>query len=119
MAGLVKGLPAVLLLAAPMVTSAQLADPTRPPVAADASAEAVASMPAVNSLQSVILRKNGKPAAMINGEIVELGGRLGESSVIGISEHAVVLEGPAGEETLRLMPAAEKKPGKGRRQGEK
>lgn len=119
MAGLVKGLPAVLLFAGPMVTSAQLADPTRPPVTADALIAPAASVPAVGSLQSVILRKNGKPAALIDGTIVELGDRVGESRLIGVSEHAVVLEGPAGEETLRLMPAAEKKPGKGRRQGDK
>lgn len=61
-------------------------------------------------LQSVILRKGGKPAALINGTVVELGGRVGESRLVKVSEDHVVLRGPQGDETLRLTPAAEKKP---------
>jgi MSHA biogenesis protein MshK len=87
---------------------AQLSDPTRPPGDAALQAEAGPGM-AASGLQSVILRKQGKPAALINGEVVELGGKVGEARLVKINEDSVVLKGPGGEETLRLMPAAEKK----------
>ncbi|MDP3031348.1 MAG: hypothetical protein Q8N33_04645, partial [Rhodocyclaceae bacterium] len=66
-----------------------------------------------SGLQSVILRKGGKPAALINGSVVELGGKVGEARLIRINEDKVVLRGPQGDETLRLIPAAEKKVGAG------
>lgn len=92
----------------------QLADPTRPPAALTAPApDAPAAEAAAAGLQSVIMRKNGKPAALINGEVVELGDKLGEAKLVKITEDAVVLRGPQGEETLRLTPAAEKKIGVG------
>jgi MSHA biogenesis protein MshK len=105
------------LVAAPLwVTAchAQLADPTKPPLVVSAPAtEAGGAAQAATGLQSVIMRKSGKPAALINGEVVELGGKLGEARLIRIDEDAVVLKGPEGEETLRLTPAAEKKVGAG------
>ena len=89
---------------------AQLSDPTRPALSPAQAADAPADLaPAASGLQSVILRKGGKPAALINGEVVELGGKVGEAKLVKVSEDAVVLKGPAGEETLRLIPAAEKK----------
>lgn len=89
---------------------AQLADPTRPALLPAQAADAPADLaPAASGLQSVILRKGGKPAALINGEVVELGGKVGEAKLVKVSEDAVVLKGPGGEETLRLIPAAEKK----------
>lgn len=92
----------------------QLADPTKPPAALAAPApDAPAAGAAAVGLQSVIMRKNGKPAALINGEVVELGDKLGEAKLVKITEDAVVLRGPQGEETLRLTPAAEKKIGVG------
>lgn len=105
-----KSAMTLLLLAGSAAASAQLADPTRPPVMAEpAAALAGAAPPATSGLQSVILKKKGKPAALINGEIVELGGMVGESRLVKVSEDAVVLKGPSGEETLRLMPSAEKR----------
>ncbi len=101
---------ATALLGLAGAAHAQLADPTRP---SGATVQAAESAPGETStasgLQSVILRKQGKPAALINGEVVELGGKVGEARLIKVSEDAVVLKGPGGEETLRLMPAAEKK----------
>ncbi len=95
----------------PGAVNAQLADPTRPPADARKAAEATSggSVPDASGLQSVILRKQGNPAALINGEVVELGGKVGEARLVKVSEDAVVLKGPGGEETLRLIPAAEKK----------
>lgn len=98
------------LLALCGAAAAQLADPTRPPAAVGAPAEPAADTPAKTAgLQSVILRKDGKPAALINGEVVELGGMIGEAKVVRIDEDAVLLRGPQGDETLRLTPGAEKK----------
>lgn len=98
------------LLALAGAAHAQLADPTRPPAAIGGAGEpAGAAAFEASGLQSVILRKTGKPAALINGNVVELGGKVGEARLIRISEDAVVLRGPQGDETLRLMPAAEKK----------
>ena len=95
---------------------AQLADPTRPPVQAVAPASDAANamgsvaMPAATGLQSVILSRNGKgrPAAVINGEVVQLGGMVGEARLVKVEEDHVVLLNAGERETLRLMPAAEK-----------
>jgi MSHA biogenesis protein MshK len=105
---------ALLAMSVAVSTHAQLADPTKPPPSLSAPTGDTPNSPAASSgLQSVILRKSGKPAALINGEIVELGGRLGEARLIKVMEDAVVLRGPEGDETLRLTPAAEKKVGAG------
>lgn len=101
-----------LLSAGFAAANAQLADPTRPPLVAEPATATSGAAPASGGLQSVILKKKGKPAALINGEIVELGGMVGESKLVKVSEDAVVLKGPAGEETLRLMPSAEKRAAK-------
>jgi len=98
---------------AAMPAWAQLADPTRPPaLAVPDSAGSIAPAAPVNSgLQSVILSRDGKqrPSALINGEVVQLGGLVGESRLVQVSEDHVVLLGPGGDrEIMRLTPAAEK-----------
>ncbi len=116
MAGRLMSLISAFLVASAWasVGHGQLADPTRPPAALLAPAsDAPAAEAAASGLQSVILRRQGKPAALINGEVVELGGKVGEARLVKIAEDAVVLRGPQGEETLRLTPAAEKKVGAG------
>lgn len=113
MARRLKSAMTLLLLAGSAAASAQLADPMRPSVMAEpAVALTGAAPPAASGLQSVILKKKGKPAALINGEIVELGGMVGESRLVKVSEDAVVLKGPSGVETLRLMPSVEKRTAK-------
>ena len=89
---------------------AQLADPTRPPAQAVTAAGAPATPAAASGLQSIILsRGQQRPAALINGEVVQLGGMVGESRLVQINEDHVVLLGASGErETLRLTPAVEK-----------
>jgi MSHA biogenesis protein MshK len=100
-----------LLFALPCLAHAQNADPTRPAIDTSAGADlsADSAMTTSSGLQSVILRKSGKPAALINGVVVELGGKVGEARLVKVGEEHVVLRGPLGDETLRLMPAAEKK----------
>jgi len=110
MAGGLKSVALFCALAPVGAAQAQLADPTRPSGAPVAAAIATPGATAPAGLQSVILRKKGRPAALINGEVVELGGTVGEMKLVTVREDSVVLQGPEGTETLRLMPAAEKTP---------
>lgn len=102
-------LPKILLAAAgflfPAWVWAQMGDPTRPAIepAADESAP-----PAQTGLQSILRRKGARPAAIINGQVVELGAKVGDARLLQINEAEVVLQGPAGREELRLTPAVEK-----------
>ncbi len=104
-----------VLCLAGSVALAQIADPTRPAV--DESAPGNASggdggAAPSNGLQTIIRRKGAKPAAIINGEYVELGGRVGESRLSAVGEDSVVLSGPGGKETMAMTPGIEKKPAK-------
>jgi hypothetical protein len=99
-----------LLLLAPCATLAQLADPTRPAIdTGSAAPSGMAAASATAGLQSIIQRQSGKPAALINGVVVELGGKVGEARLVKIGEDFVVLRGSMGNETLRLTPGIEKK----------
>jgi MSHA biogenesis protein MshK len=99
-----------LLLLAPCATLAQLADPTRPAIDTGSAVPAgMAAASATSGLQSIIQRQRGKPAALINGVVVELGGKVGEARLVRIGEDFVVLRGAMGNETLRLTPGIEKK----------
>lgn len=106
-------IPALALLVLAGSAHAQLVDPTRPPATINAATGDPTTVFESGGLQSVILRKGGKPAALINGSVVELGGKIGEARLIRINEDHVVLRDSRGDETLRLIPAAEKKVGAG------
>ena len=99
-------------LAAGTPLAQHLTDPTRPPpdmtLPATAGSGDVAA-PTMSGLQSIILRKDGRPAALINGVVVQLGGMVGEARLVKVNEDSVVLLGPEGRETLQLMPGIEKK----------
>lgn len=86
-----------------------LPDPTRPPESL--SIQAVNGISPVSGpiLQSVILRRQGVPVAVISGQTVPLGGKVGESVLTQIRENAVVLKGPLGSEVLRMTPDVSKK----------
>ena len=111
---------AIALAALPSIALGQpapISDPTRPPTSV---VEPTATLPSAGvsgaGLQTVILRKGNKPVAIINGMTVELGGKVGESRLVKLSESEAVLQGPNGREVLRLIPAAEKtKPGNNER----
>ena len=92
---------------------ATLADPTRPPAAFDASPAAAFAPGPVSGLQAVIMRPGRKPLAVINGSTVLLGGKLGDATLVHLSESEAVLLGPAGREVLRLTPGVEVAPAKG------
>jgi len=90
-------------------TLAQVPDPTRPAGAMMTPdvAGGVAA-PAGSGVQTVILRPGGKSAAVINGQYVEVGGKLGDKRVLKISESEVVLKGESGREVIKVTPAIEK-----------
>lgn len=102
---------ALAVLAAVGGAVAQVPDPTRPPAAA-MTPEAAGSlaMPAESGVQTVILRRGGKSAAVINGTYVSVGDMVGDKRVRKISESEVVLTGPGGREVIKLTPAIEKVP---------
>jgi hypothetical protein len=104
-----RRLIALLLSFASSAILAQSADPTRPAIDIGIPVPGMAAVSATAGLQSIIQRKGGKPAAMINGMVVELGGRVGEARLVKIGDDFVVLRGAMGNEILRLTPDAEKK----------
>lgn len=90
---------------------AQLPDPTRPadipaaPVLGPGTAPSTAS-----GIQTVILRPGGKSVAVVNGQHLEVGARVGDKRVVKISESEVVFKGPSGREVIKLTPDIEKTP---------
>lgn len=78
-----------------------LPDPTRPP--AETSAPQAQAAPKEGGLQSVFISP-ARRAAIINGETIELGGRLGDSTLVEINESSVVLKGPEGLRAVPLFP---------------
>lgn len=104
-----RRLTALLPLFVSCAALAQSADPTRPAIDTGAAAPAGAT---ASGLQSIIQRRSGKPAALINGAVVELGGRVGDARLVKIGDDFVVLRGSLGNETLRLTPDVEKKAAK-------
>jgi hypothetical protein len=106
--GLLTGLTSAPASAQPLP-----ADPTQPPVnyapenAATGAAEAAGAVSGP-VLDSVLLPKNGRPLAVISGQPVYLGEYFGESRLIRVTEHEVVLEGATGTEHLFLTPGIEK-----------
>lgn len=98
-----------------------IGDPTRPPAGVMLSAAAAASAaasgvapaeapppedrpkPVVLDLQSIRYQPDtGQAVAVINGEVVEVGDKVGDMRVISISRHGAELKGPAGVRKLTL-----------------
>ena len=102
-------LAAALTLATGLVSgvdtqSASSADPMRPPTALLESIPGDVTA-ASSGLQTVIVRKRGKSLAVINGQTVELGGKVGDARLVKIDESQVELQGPGGKEIMRLTPS--------------
>ena len=91
-------------------SDAALADPTRPPLSASEPAATGAVNPvASGGLQTIIVGRGRKPMAVINGIMVGLGDKIGEATLVRLSESEAVLVGPAGREVLQLLPGVAKK----------
>lgn len=87
--------------------AAELNDPTRPPLSiaepvADAGGAAVIP-PA--GLQSILVGKFRR-IAIIDGQTVELGGRIGDAKLVEVNATSVVLRTPQGRRVLTLFPDA-------------
>lgn len=89
-----------------LAQAASLADPTRPPNAVSGAGDA--ATPSGPQLQSVLISPTRR-IAVISGQTVTLGGRYGEATVASITESAVLLRYAGRSETLRLIPAVEKR----------
>lgn len=100
------------VLAALPCWAEQLADPTRPPMAAAVPAATGDAQPQVDVgpvLQSVTMSKRRRHAT-ISGQEVAIGGKFGEATLIRISDSQVTLRNPDGTlEKLHMYPQVEKK----------
>ena len=107
--GIATGLAAMLWLSMPaaQAQSQTLGDPTRPPGAGAGWQSTEDAAPGGKQLQSVLL-SGGRKLAVIDGNVVPLGGMLGEARVIRITETEVVLKTGEETETLKLFPGVEK-----------
>ena len=83
-----------------------LPDPTRPPVGLEATSASVAA-PSGPLLQ-LIRTLDGRRTAVISGQVVRVGGKVGDAVVARIDEDRVILRGPTGMVTLKLFPDVEK-----------
>jgi MSHA biogenesis protein MshK len=101
--------PVVLLIALASVgttANAQaLRDPTRPASAVDVPA-VDGEAPGGPVLQSVLIGP-GRRVAVISGQAVHEGGKIGEATVARISESEVVLRTGKEVQTLKLFPSIE------------
>ena len=85
-----------------------MTDPTRPPtehVVVDGGEPAAAGTPV---LQSVMITPTLK-AAIINGEMVKLGGTFGNAELVKVSESEVVLKSGDATQVLKMYPGVEKR----------
>lgn len=88
-----------------------MVDPTRPPTAAAGPSGGTGTEQTIaepTGLQSILI-SNGRKLAVINGQTVALGQKLGDATLVAIRENEVVLKTSAGSEVLKLYPQAEKK----------
>lgn len=101
-----------LAVAGQALAQENLPDPTRPPVMMQAHGEAASSGPGEPVLQSVLISP-GRKVAIISGETVQMGDRVGEARVVRIAEGQVVLARGGQTQTLKLFPGIEKRRAKG------
>jgi MSHA biogenesis protein MshK len=97
MTRLVATLAASLL--ASIAHAAPFADPTQPPVVSDAAGVASGG----TRIESILIAPDRR-VAVISGQQVTIGSRIGSGTVVRITETEVVVQGAEGEQTLRLFP---------------
>jgi MSHA biogenesis protein MshK len=110
MAGLVKSGAIALLLGLLAAGGAVAAgDPTRPPAAWLNQADLAPASGGTMRLQSVLMPQRGRPVAIIGGQTVALGERIGDARLVRLNEREAVLEGPEGVTRLYLTPDVDKR----------
>jgi MSHA biogenesis protein MshK len=111
-ASLIKFLTVSTLLCAgsPVLALESLPDPTKPAVDIPYESEvgkkdesAAVVMPKKEGLQSIIISPQHR-AAVINGEIVVLGGKVGDATLVEVNKKSVVLQGAQGKRVMELFP---------------
>ena len=99
---------AILAAVAGNAAAQALNDPMRPPMISSTGAEPETA--AGPSLQSILISPNRK-LAVIDGQTVPLGGRIGDATLIEISGASVMLKRNGELERLRMYPPGiDKKP---------
>ena len=86
-------------LLAPVGHAAPFADPTQPPVVSDSIGAATGG----TRIESILIAPDRR-VAVISGQQVTIGSRLGSGTVVRITETEVVVRGAEGEQTLKLFP---------------
>ncbi|WP_206732474.1 MSHA biogenesis protein MshK [Janthinobacterium sp. 17J80-10] len=97
----------MLINASPVMATDNLPDPTRPP-AAFAAGEAGSVVASGPVLQSVLIA-SGRRVAVISGQTVQVGDKIGDLRVAKIDEGKVVLGNGKDVQTLKLFPGIEKR----------
>jgi MSHA biogenesis protein MshK len=95
-----------LSVAAGAATAAPFADPTRPPGALDGERAGPAGGP---RLESILIAPDRR-VAVISGQEVTVGSRIGDGEVVRITEDSVLIRKPDGEASLKLFPGEAKRP---------
>ena len=88
------------------VQAAPFNDPTRPPVISETPAESGGTAGGPR-LESVLIAPDRR-IAVINGQQVVVGARVGAGQVVSISETEVVIRGGGRSQTLKLLPDAKR-----------
>jgi hypothetical protein len=107
----------LIMMALPPITAAQkLTDPTAPPaefVNLDngSSPRPESTTPKTTSfrVQAVMIGRESR-RAVINGQSVQQGDRIGQMKIIRIDHEKIVLQGESGMQTLLVNPAVSKTP---------
>ena len=101
--------PVLLLsLAWPGAQAQALADPTRPPAALWAPANAAPAVAAQPQLQSVLIstKPGGRRVAVIDGQVVKVGSKVGDAVVTEIRDTAVLMRRGKSLQTFKLYPSS-------------
>src|SRR5258706_8478563 len=99
----------LLALALSSAGAQGLSDPTRPPGSGSLESAGEAPQAAALQLQSILLSPQRK-IAVINGQTVKIGERVGDATLLAISETGVVLKRGDEQQRLQLLPGLERKP---------
>jgi MSHA biogenesis protein MshK len=83
----------------------ELPDPTRPATAALGNGAGAGTAAAPEQLQSVLIGRSGRRVAIISGQMLRVGDKLGGAILIGISENSVLLKNGRKQHVLTLFPA--------------
>lgn len=105
-----RQLLAVLLLVCAGAGAQALDDPTRPPASLVAPSQAKPATLGKPQLQSILVasQAGGRRLAVIDGQIVRVGSKVGDAVVLEIRDTVVVVQRGKRQETFRLYPETRK-----------